>query len=630
MDMSQPAPEQIEWVNPADLVDSPLQPRTVYENIDSLAATITADGRIHQPLIARLVDHIGTGHRPELVFGHRRKRAALLLALPKVPVIFRAMSDAEVRAAQMSENIARDNMKSLEEAAGFQAQIEHDGLTRKQIAERIGKSESFVTGRLRLLTLCTEVADALKAGLIQSEVALLVARVGTEKMQQKALAYINSKYADLEDGGESSYRQIRDMLNEKFTLELGKAIFDTQDFHLLPEAGACTTCPKRSGLAPEFDDIVNPRTSPKRSQRGHLRHTGADVCTDPDCFDEKKKAHLVQEAKKLEAAGKTVVSGHKARAAVTATGEVKGAYIPLAEAKAAIKEAAKATPKPSGKQTALNPVPAKPEPKVVTIINPRDGKQIQAVAVADLQAAGVKVPEAKKAAASSWEVQERQRREQIAKAQVQANALTAHYTELLQQVHQAAATRARTGFELGLIAEYAVQHAGHFTQLALHQLYGVKSDAALLKLVKGMNADELGLLLLAIPMCANVQVNYYNLKDKPEALLAVASLYGISAKPQPPAKPEAPAKATAKPANKAKPGKPAVRYRDPATGSTWSGRGLQPAWLKAALASGRSLAEFDTTAPKPTAKAPAATSAPPPAEDHADEAVDEESEEAPA
>ena len=201
------------------LYESPFNPRKTFTDITALADTIKAEGCIHSPLLVRprltnpLRDDLQDGW--EIVFGHRRYRAAEQLGLATVPCMVRAMSNAAARSAQIAENLARQDVHPFEEAEGFQALIEHDGITAEALAARIGKSISYVYGRLKLLKACSEIRNACLAGEIGSEVALLVARVGNDKMQAKALSAIRndtSQHARMDDGGKKSFRHIRDLL----------------------------------------------------------------------------------------------------------------------------------------------------------------------------------------------------------------------------------------------------------------------------------------------------------------------------------------------------------------------------------------------------------------------------------
>ena len=117
----------------------------------------------------------------------QRGSAAELAGLATAPCTVRSMSDAQVRSAQMVENVQRENMSALDEGAGFKAQIDAGDATADQIAERIGKSRSHVYGRIKLLDLCGPLRAALNSGEVGTEVALLLARLRTDKLQAKAL-----------------------------------------------------------------------------------------------------------------------------------------------------------------------------------------------------------------------------------------------------------------------------------------------------------------------------------------------------------------------------------------------------------------------------------------------------------
>src|SRR6185369_8593562 len=139
------------------------------------------------------------------------------------------------------------------------------------------------------------------------------------------LASLKSNGHDMQDGGKSSFRRIRELLKERFTLDLREALFDTKDAELLADAGTCTDCPKRTANSPEYEDLTQ-----DQKDRWERVHKGEpNLCTDPDCFEAKKKAHLANRAAALEAKGKTVITGGKARNAISAHGEVKGGYIAL-------------------------------------------------------------------------------------------------------------------------------------------------------------------------------------------------------------------------------------------------------------------------------------------------------------
>lgn len=588
---TQAATETITQIALDELHESPFNPRKTFADVDELATNILAEGRIHQPLLVRpritnpLRDDLHDGF--EIVFGHRRYRAAERAGLQTVPCMVRAMSSAEARRAQIAENLARTDVHPIEEAEGFAAMLEHDGVTADDLAVIVGKSRSYIYGRLKLLQACPEVRQACLDGKIGSEVALLVARLRTVKLQEKALAAIRndtSSSAKMEDGGARSYRHIRDLLAEKFTLSLKDAIFPTEDATLLPDAGPCGTCPKRTGNAPEFDDLA------ARQREGEHRHFtvtgGPNVCTDPECFAAKKAAHLVREAAALQAKGTVVVTGNKARQSLGARGEVKGAYVEVDKIKATLKKLPKTAPAPT----------------VVEIQDQRTGKLVKAVARADLVAAGAMKAEDAKAVDTDAQRREAHARE-AAKAKAKMDAANLRHKALLVHVRQVAAQRPRDEFDLRLIASAALAGVQWADRALVAELHGVKDLDTLKAGIDTMALPQLTALLMDCVLVDDVLQQYgFNANMKPRPLLALAEHYGVDAQAvmaaaeqaAKPASTPSPAGASAKKA-KTPPPAPArgVKYRDPMTLQTWSGRGLRPAWINAAIAGGKSLSDFE-------------------------------------
>jgi len=586
--------DQITEIRIDDLHESPFNPRKLFNEgaLQELAADIKATGRVLQPLLVRPIvpplfdgDPDGTaGH--EIVFGHRRYRAAQLAGLTHVPCIVRAMTDEEAKRAQISENLQRADVHPIEEAEGFQALIDDHGMTADLLAEQTGKSRSYIYGRLKLLAACPEIRRACLAGEIGAEVALLVARLRTDKLQEKALGCIKADYrASLKDGGKASYRAVRNLLVEKFTLDLKTAMFDVTDEMLLPIAGNCVTCPKRSVNAPEYADVVEGVAV----YHGRVQTGSANACTDPDCFDEKKKAHLKREAAKLTAEGKVVVDGNAARSAVSAQGEIKGAYIALKDVKADLKAL-------GAKKTVAY---GDPTPQIVLLQDPRTGKTHQAVKRADLQAAGVKVKEAPKSNQANYAEQERRRQEAQAKQEENAKAERVVRRAVLLRITDRMAATERSEFDLQLIAQRLWIGISWQGKQLMASLYGASDPYQLDRRIEKMDPAQLTVFLMQCALAGEAHVATYEVDRKPEYLLATAEHYGIdidqvraeltdpASTPSPAARAHVDAKAAAR----------GVKYRCAATGATWSGRGLQPAWLKAALAAGKQLSDFDVTTP---------------------------------
>jgi len=503
------------------LHESSFNPRRTFAGIDDLAASIKNEGRIHQPLLVRpRVYAQGLARRTdglreegdeqdgyEVVFGHRRLRAAEAAGLGHVPCMVRAMTDNEARRAQIAENLQRQDVHPIEEAEGFQSLMDQHGVSADELAAQVGKSRSYVYGRLKLLQACPAVRMQCLDGKVGAEVALLIARLRTDKLQAKALQYIQAHNLSVHDGGTKSFRRIRDLLREKFTLHLQEALFDPDDDALLPDAGACSTCPKRSGMAPEYDDLVQDTPTPY----GRVDKGSANLCTDPDCFAAKKAAHLKVKAAELQAKGKTVLDGNKARAAIDAQGHVKGGYIALKNVKDQLAKARRAA------QANSKVVP----PQVVTIQDPRTGYTVEAVKVEELKAAGVKVaePEARQRADHAekqrrWEEQRAREREQQQKAM-------AERLQLLDRARTASDSRELDAADLAMVVQVALAGVKWRDRTILVGLWGFSSFEALQEKSAAFDARQLTRLLLDVALTHDISDMHDN--EQPAAMLMAAA-----------------------------------------------------------------------------------------------------------
>ena len=140
------------------------QPRTRMDpgSLEELAASIKAQGLI-QPISVRPVS---SGHY-EIIAGERRWRAAQIAGLTEVPVLIRDIPDDAALAMSLIENIQREDLNPLEEAAGIQRLIDEFKMTHQQAADAVGRSRSAATNLLRLLQLAKPAQDMLMAGDIE-------------------------------------------------------------------------------------------------------------------------------------------------------------------------------------------------------------------------------------------------------------------------------------------------------------------------------------------------------------------------------------------------------------------------------------------------------------------------------
>lgn len=165
---------------PVDLLQrGKYQPRQDFdqEALEELANSIRAQGVI-QPIVVRPVDE----ERYEIVAGERRWRAAQLAGLQEIPAVIKEVSDQATMAMALIENIQRENLNPIEEAAALQRLIEEFGLTQQQAADAVGRSRTAVTNLLRLLNLNAEVGLMVERGKL--EMGHARALLGLEGKQQ--------------------------------------------------------------------------------------------------------------------------------------------------------------------------------------------------------------------------------------------------------------------------------------------------------------------------------------------------------------------------------------------------------------------------------------------------------------
>jgi ParB family chromosome partitioning protein len=140
------------------------QPRTKMDQqaLAELAASIRSQG-LMQPLLVRPVDR----DRYELIAGERRWRAAQMAGLEEVPALVRDIPDEAALAMSLIENIQRENLNPMEEAAGVQRLVDEFKMTHEQAADSVGRSRSATTNLLRLLKLAKPVQAMLMEGALE-------------------------------------------------------------------------------------------------------------------------------------------------------------------------------------------------------------------------------------------------------------------------------------------------------------------------------------------------------------------------------------------------------------------------------------------------------------------------------
>jgi len=233
----------------AMLTESSTNPRRIFEDnaLKELAESIRTQG-VLSPLLVRPLQERGF----EIVAGARRYRAAQMAESATVPVRIVNLTDAEALEAQLIENLQRRDVHPLEEANGFRAlvNLEEPKYSIEQIAAKTGKSPVYVASRLRLTELVPVAVEAFYREEIGVGHALLLAKLQPGQQEQALAACFKE---DWSAGGQKAKRILLPVRNLHFWIEsnilliLKLASFDKRDTQLVPAAGGCVDCPKRTG-----------------------------------------------------------------------------------------------------------------------------------------------------------------------------------------------------------------------------------------------------------------------------------------------------------------------------------------------------------------------------------------------
>ena len=165
---------------------NPEQPRKVFKEaaLQELADSIARHG-ILQPLSVRRV-----GNSYELIAGERRLRAAQKVGLTEIPCIVMTMDQQESGVAAMVENLQRQDLDFIEEARGIARLMDRCRISQEQAAQLLGRSQSSVANKLRLLRHSEEVLDALRQGELTERHAWALLRLPTEGLKMTAIGEI--------------------------------------------------------------------------------------------------------------------------------------------------------------------------------------------------------------------------------------------------------------------------------------------------------------------------------------------------------------------------------------------------------------------------------------------------------
>lgn len=184
--------EEIKKIPVDQIVPNRYQPRTVFdeEKIEELARTIHTHGII-QPIVVR--EYESENGKYEIIAGERRWRAIMKLGWKEIPAIIKEMNDKETASVALIENLQREELSPIEEAIAYGKLIELHHLTQEALAQRLGKGQSTVANKLRLLKLPEEIQEALLKKVITERHARALIPLNDREKQIKLLNEIIEK-----------------------------------------------------------------------------------------------------------------------------------------------------------------------------------------------------------------------------------------------------------------------------------------------------------------------------------------------------------------------------------------------------------------------------------------------------
>ncbi|KFX64226.1 hypothetical protein KBK24_0121530 [Burkholderia sp. K24] len=480
----------------ASIRRSPTNPRKRFS--ESAHAEMTASVRRHgvmQPVLLRpWPDEPGLF---ELVAGERRYRAAEAAGLAEMPALVKDLSDDEVLHIQIIENLQRKDLHPLEEADGYKVLADR-GHTLEQIAEEVSQTKSYVAQRLKLCALTDSNRKLFFDEKLTATTALMIARLPVD-VQETAAKEITAPYID---GEPRSAKMASQHIQRTYMLRLDEASFKTSDANLVPAAGACGPCPKRTGNQPDlFGDVKS-----------------KEVCTDPACYAQKRAAAAAQKRAEAEAAGRKVITGKEAKQILPSQwSSAQNGYVKLDD-----------TCYDDPKRRSFRQILGAKGVKTAAIVeSPVDGKLIDVMPKSDLKKALADKGIQASAVSSSNPSQSAE----LAKKKK----ADAYRGELFRQVRAKHEGYGLNDFDLKIVAVTFYRRLWNENQKRLTKLYGwgpkAISEADFAKKVDAIaesrdDPDGLGRLVMDIALIGESVSETYS-SNKPELLEATARERGL-------------------------------------------------------------------------------------------------------
>lgn len=209
------------------VMPNPNQPRKIFDHdaLKELSESIRQYGVIQPVTVRKKRD--GTY---ELVAGERRLKAAALAGLLKIPAIIIEMEDEDSAIVALMENIQRQNLSFLEEAAGYRNLLDKCGLTQEELAQKIGKTQSAIANKIRLLKLPSAVREIVRDNSLTERHARALLRLDSEEKQVYAAIRIADLNLSVKQSEELIDKIIRKGIEEPAKEKVQRSISDVRVF----------------------------------------------------------------------------------------------------------------------------------------------------------------------------------------------------------------------------------------------------------------------------------------------------------------------------------------------------------------------------------------------------------------
>ena len=250
-----------------DIIPNRFQPREVFDEraLKELAASIKEHGVI-QPIIVRQVNN-----KYEIIAGERRYKASALAGMTKIPAIVNNLDDKEAAKVALLENLQRKNLNPIEEARTYQKILELDQMTQDSLAKTMGKSQSAVANKLRLLSL----PDEIQLSLLKEEISErharallnindyekqkeLLSRIINEKMSVRNLEEeIKNINGDKKEGGDDMNNSLMEQIMPNETPSQTPNLMESFENSIQDTAPQMDNNTANNNPAPNNNNIVN-------------------------------------------------------------------------------------------------------------------------------------------------------------------------------------------------------------------------------------------------------------------------------------------------------------------------------------------------------------------------------------